>query len=324
MVMPPTVIVLLGSLGLDYLLGDPWTWYHPVQAMGAVINVGKGMILRSGSRPWQQRLEGGVLTIGLVLGSYGYAWALIAVATGIHVWLGTVVHIILLASCLGGRSLRRAAEEVLQPLQQENLEEARQQLSRYVGRDTDSLNAVEICRALVETVAENTPDGATAPLFFALLGGAPLAFAYKAVSTLDSMVGYRRDPYTYLGTIPARTEDVLTWIPARLTVLSLALMQSDPISFWQACRRDALADPSPNSGWSEAAFAHTLGVQLGGLNHYQGIPTVKPLLGSPGRALDPTVVRDSLHLLRRVMLIWVGVCVGLRLGFTLWSTSLRQ
>ncbi|NJM00059.1 MAG: cobalamin biosynthesis protein CobD [Synechococcaceae cyanobacterium SM2_3_2] len=319
MLISPTVLVLLGSLGLDYLLGDPWTWYHPVQAMGALINGGKRIILHAGSRPWQQRLGGGILTIGLGLGSYGYAWALIAVASGIHVWLGTALHIVLLASCLGGRSLRRAAEEVLQPLEQGDLEVARHQLSRYVGRDTDSLNTVEICRALVETVAENTPDGATAPLFFALLGGAPLAFAYKAVSTLDSMVGYRRDPYTYLGTLPARTEDVLTWIPARLTVLSLALMQPNPIAFWRACRRDALADPSPNSGWSEAAFAHTLGIQLGGLNHYQGIPTLKPLLGTPGRPLDPVVVRDSLHLLRRVLLIWVGAGVGIRLGFELWG-----
>ncbi len=309
---------LIGSLVLDYAIGDPWHWYHPVQAMGAAITMGQTLILQWGSRPWQQRLGGGILMVLVVTLSYGYAWGLIALATEVDLGLGILVQTILLASCWGSRSLRRAAEEVLDPLRAGNLVEARTWLSRYVGRDTQDLSQAEIVRAVVETVAENTPDGATAPFFYGLMGGAPLAFAYKAVSTLDSMVGYRREPYTYLGTIPARTEDILTWIPARLTVLSMAVMQPDPLGFWRRCRRDAEMDPSPNSGWSEAAYAYALGVQLGGVNHYQGIPTQKPLLGQPKQPLDPGMIEASLNLLRRVMGIWILVGLGIRVGIWVW------
>ncbi len=320
--MVESLLPLIGSLLLDYAIGDPWHWYHPVQAMGAAIAVGKTLILRWGSRPWQQRLGGGILMVLVVAFSYGYAWGLIAIASQIDLGLGILVQTILLASCWGARSLRRAAEEVLDPLRAGNLVEARTWLSRYVGRDTQDLNQTEIVRAVVETVAENTPDGATAPFFYGLIGGAPLAFAYKAVSTLDSMVGYRRDPYTYLGTIPARTEDVLTWIPARLTVLSVAMMQPDPVGFWRRCRSEAGMDPSPNSGWSEAAYAHALGVQLGGVNRYQGIPTCKPLLGQPQRPLDPEIIEASVNLLRRVMGIWILVGLGIRVGIWVWLEAM--
>ncbi len=304
-IQPVSFPVFVAALILDYLLADPWTWYHPVQAMGTVIHWGQRWILQIFRSLWGQRLGGGLLTLLLVLGSYGAAVVLIQGCQLIHPLLGTGMSVIILASSLGARSLRRAALEVLMFLEQGDLEQARQHLSRYVGRDTEQLDQQEICRALVETVAENTPDGATAPLFYGLLGGPPLAWAYKAVSTLDSMVGFRRAPYTYLGTIPARLEDGLTWLPCRLTVITLACWSGSPWRFWQQCRRDACTDPSPNSGWSEAAFAYTLGIQLGGLNFYQGQPKEKPPLGQPLKDLDPTVVRDSLVLLRKVMITWI-------------------
>lgn len=310
MITPPTAWILLGSLLLDYALGDPWHWYHPVQAMGSYIGWGSRFIVQATQKPWIRRMGGGLLTVNLVGLSYGYGWGLIELGSYLHPGLGILIHIILLSSCLGSRSLRRAALEVLDPLEKGDLTQARQMLSRYVGRDTATLDETEICRAVLEMVAENTPDGGTGPLGFALLGGAPVALAYKAVSTLDSMVGYRRDPYTHLGTVPARLEDILTWIPARLTVLTLALMQPQPWAFWQAVRRDAHRDPSPNSGWSEAAFAHALKVQLGGINVYQGIPTEKPLLGDPQRDLSPEVVREALGLMRRVMVVWGSLGVG--------------
>jgi adenosylcobinamide-phosphate synthase len=304
-IQPVSFPVLVAALILDYLLADPWNWYHPVQAMGAVIDWGKRWILQIFLIPWGQRVGGGLLTLLLICGSYGGAVILLQGCQEIHPLLGTGMSVIILASSLGARSLRRAALEVVQFLEQGDLEQARQHLSRYVGRDTEQLDQQEICRALVETVAENTPDGATAPLFYGLLGGPPLAWAYKAVSTLDSMVGYRRAPYTYLGTIPARLEDGLTWLPCRLTVITLACWSGSPWQFWQQCRRDACADPSPNSGWSEAAFAYTLGIQLGGLNVYQGQLKEKPRLGNPLRELDPAVVRDSVALLRKIMLTWI-------------------
>ncbi|MEN9226149.1 MAG: adenosylcobinamide-phosphate synthase CbiB [Thermostichus sp. HHBFW_bins_43] len=308
-------VVLAVSLGLDFLLADPWGWPHPVRVMGAAIAWGQSWILGCCSTPRAQRWGGAVLTLVLVGGSYGVGWGLIELSRWIHPWAGILVQIVLMASCLGGRSLRFAALEVLDPLEKGDLEQARQRLSRYVGRDTETLTEPEILRAVIETVAENTPDGATAPLFYACWGGAPLALAYKASSTLDSMVGYRHAPFTHLGTVPARCEDGLTWLPCRLTVLTLALLSGDPWGFWRRCRQDAKADPSPNSGWSEAAFAWKLGIQLGGTNVYQGIPKVKPKLGIPTRPLTPQVVRESVGLLRRVLWIWGLLMLGLMLGF---------
>jgi adenosylcobinamide-phosphate synthase len=315
---PTAALVLAASLGLDYLLADPWGWPHPVRAMGAAIAWGQGCILRCCSTPQAQRWGGGGLTLVLVGGSYGVGWGLVTVCNGIHPWVGILAQIVLMASCLGGRSLRFAALEVLDPLEKGDLPGARQRLSRYVGRDTENLTELEILRAVIETVAENTPDGATAPLFYAFLGGAPLALAYKASSTLDSMVGYRHAPFTYLGTLPARCEDGLTWLPCRLTVLTLALLSRDPWGFWQRCHRDAKADPSPNSGWSEAAFAWRLQIQLGGTNFYQGIPKVKPKLGIPTRPLTPQMVWESVGILRQILWVWGSLMVGLMFLFSFW------
>lgn len=304
-----------GAFLLDRLLADPWEWFHPVQAMGWAIDRGAQVVLRFATSPQAQRLGGGVLSVGLLVGSYVYAAGAIATFDRLHWMAGAIARVILLASCLGARSLHLAALSAIEPLERGNVEAARDQLGRYVGRDTAALDEREICRAAIETVAENTPDGATAPLFFAAIGGVPLAFAYKALSTLDSMVGYRRQPYIYLGTIPARLEDIATWLPCRLTVLTLALSSDRPRQFWQQCRTDARQDPSPNSGWSEAAFAWRLGVQLGGKNFYQGVAKLKPLLGGPGeRSLSPALVRASIRCMQYTYWIWMvllGLCYAI-------------
>ena len=278
--------------------------------MGWIINTGKGIILPLNLSPWQQQLAGAILTALLLVGSYSYAAGAIAIAYSIHPWAGIATHAVLLASCFGAKSLRLAASSVVEPLTMGDLPRARQLLSRYVGRDTDNLDEAEICRAAIETVAENTPDGATAPLFYGLIGGAPLAFAYKALSTLDSMVGYHREPYTHLGRIPARLEDVVTWIPCRLTVLTLALWSDRPLHYLRQCRQDATQDPSPNSGWSEAAFAWLLQVRLGGTNAYQGVAKTKPFLGKALEPLEPDKILSSTTWLRRVMAIWISVTLS--------------
>ncbi|MEM9566854.1 MAG: adenosylcobinamide-phosphate synthase CbiB [Cyanobacteria bacterium P01_E01_bin.34] len=304
---PPAAIVVVAALLLDFWIADPWSWYHPVQAMGWAIGKGKDILLAFQLSPWQQQVGGGLLTLLLLVGSYSYAAGAIAIAHHIHPWAGLATHAVLLASCLGARSLRRSALSVVEPLREGNLPRARQLLSRYVGRDTDTLETSEICRAAIETVAENTPDGATAPLFYGLIGGAPLAFAYKALSTLDSMIGYRREPYIHLGRIPARLEDIVTWLPCRLTVLTLSLWSKRPFDYLRKCRQDATQDPSPNSGWSEAAFAWLLQVRLGGTNVYQGVAKIKPFLGQAIEPLAPKTVLSSSTWLRRVMVMWVVV-----------------
>lgn len=312
-------IVLIGAAGLDFWVGDPWHWPHPVQGMGWLIRQYTDLIFQATKSAIASAIgltgAGILLTILLVVGSAAIGWGLIALAGWLNPGLGLGLEIVLLASCLAGRSLRDAAEDVLAPLTAGDLSVARQRLSRYVGRDTQNLDEPAIFRAVFETVAENSVDGMMGPLFYALvgaatpLGSAPLALAYKAASTLDSMVGYRQAPYTHIGWCSARLEDGLTWLPCRLTVLTLALLSGHPWTVIRLCRRDAAADPSPNSGWSECAYAASLGVQVGGTNVYQGVTKVKPLMGEPMRPITPEVVRAALGLNRICCLVWLGVGV---------------
>ena len=319
------LILLLAAL-LDALIGDPWNWIHPVQMMGWVIRHYCTLVLKVCHRPIAQTIAGIGLTITLVVGSSAIVYLLIQISKAIHPILGTAIETIILASCFAGRSLRDAAYDVLDPLQVGDLVTAQQILSRYVGRDTQDLVESEILRAILETVAENGVDGVMAPLFWAIVGvfipagPAVLAIAFKAASTLDSMVGYKKQPYRYLGTASAITDDVLTYIPCRLMVLTLGLMTRHPRHLWEQCAKDGSQDPSPNSGWSECAYAVALQVQLGGLNTYQGVPRPKPLLGNPIRAITPDVVRSALLLNRRAFLSWLCFTSALYL-ITLFNHS---
>ncbi|MBG1270258.1 adenosylcobinamide-phosphate synthase CbiB [Nostoc sp. WHI] len=313
-----SVVVLIIAALLDYLIGDPWGWPHPVQFMGWVISRFTKFSLQLCQNSLTQRLAGIVLGIILIIGSGVVGFLIIQSARWVHPLLGVAIDSILLASCFAGRSLRAAAVAVLQPLTAGDLAEARKILSNYVGRDTQNLSEPEISRAILETVAENATDGVMAPLFYAIVGvfvpvvgPTPLALAYKASSTLDSMVGYREAPYTYLGWFSARLEDCLTWLPCRLTVITLALLSGKPISVWQICGRDAITDPSPNSGWSECVYAAILGVQLGGTNWYRGVAKQKPLLGDAIYPITATCIQNALRLTRDCFLVWLEVAIAI-------------
>ncbi|MEM6256172.1 MAG: adenosylcobinamide-phosphate synthase CbiB [Cyanobacteria bacterium P01_D01_bin.156] len=312
-------IVLIGAAGLDFLVGDPWHWPHPVQGMGWLIQRYSNLAFKTTQSATVMKGLGVLLTVLLVGGSAVVGWGLVAIAHQFNYWAGLSLEIILVASCFAGRSLRDAAEDVLAPLNQNDLVEARQRMGRYVGRDTQELDQPEILRAVFETVAENSVDGIMGPLFYALvgaatpLGSASMALAYKAASTLDSMVGYKEAPYTHIGWCSAKFEDALTWLPCRLTVLTLALLSRKPRTVIALCRRDADADPSPNSGWSECAYAASLGVQVGGKNVYKGVAKVKPLMGDPVREITPNVIQECLRLNRICFLLWLGLGV-----FLLW------
>ncbi len=316
------IVVLIIAAILDYFIGDPWGWPHPVRVMGWVISCFSKFAFIHFHRPLTQRWAGIGLGIGLVGGSGLLGWLIIRSAW-LHPLLGITVESILLASCFAGRSLRAAAEAVLQPLIVGNLSQASSSLSLYVGRDTENLSESEILRAILETVTENATDGVMAPLFYYVAGvfvptiGVPLALAYKAASTLDSMVGYREAPYTDLGWFSARLEDKLTWLPCRLTVITLALLSGKPQHVWRICCRDAIKDPSPNSGWSECAYAAVLGVQLGGTNWYRGVAKHKPLLGDPINPITPARIQQALQLTRYCFLIWLGVALALSGGSSL-------
>ena len=321
----PVVLILVAAALLDFLVGDPWGWPHPVQAMGWVIQGYCRWVFKVCQTPQTEKLAGIGLGLGLVLGSGAIAALLLWGAYTLSPWLGMGLEILLLASCFAGRSLRRAAEDVLKPLVAGDELMARSRLRLYVGRDTEDLTAAEILRAILETVTENATDGVFAPLFYALLGyifthywshpvimgGVPLAMAYKAASTLDSMVGYRRAPYTHLGWFSARLEDTLTWLPCRLTVLTLGMISGRLAHVLALCRRDAPKDPSPNAGWSECAYAAILDIQLGGLNTYQGIPTLKPKLGNPRRPITPERIHLALRLTRNGFLLWLLIALAI-------------
>jgi adenosylcobinamide-phosphate synthase len=263
---------------------------------------------------YSRRTAGVLLFWGAVLSAGGVSWLVIYACDWVHPLLSVVVQSIALASCFAGRSLRRAAEDVLTAVESEDLELARSKLSMYVGRDTDKLSIGEIDRAIFETVTENAIDGVMAPLFYAIVGlfiptagAVPLAMAYKAASTLDSMVGYRREPYTDLGWFSAKSEDLLTWLPCRLSVLTLSIISGKLLTVWRLCLRDASQDPSPNSGWSECAYAAALGVQVGGINYYRGKIQSKPLLGDNLQPITADIIQQALRLTRYNFLLWLGL-----------------
>jgi len=323
-----SLIILLIATGLDYLIGDPQNWLHPVQVMGWVITHYTQIFFKYLNQPRILRVAGVFLTLIVVLGSalttglIRYGVQVLVVQFSSTAILSIAVESILLASCFAGRSLRDAAEDVLYWIDQGDLVTARQRLSRYVGRDTETLSESEILRAVLETVTENATDGVMAPLFYGLIGAVlpgigsvPLAFAYKATSTLDSMVGYREAPYKDIGWFSAKLDDVLTWLPCRLTVITIAILSGKPQSVLNICQRDAVFDPSPNAGWSECAYAAALGVQLGGENSYRGVIKHKPLLGDPQQPITSTTIEHALQLTRYCFLMELGLFT---VGFILW------
>ena len=326
----PFLLVLL-ACGLDRLLGDPPGWPHPVVVMGWWINRLRRLAeLLAGDRPWALRLGGFAIT-GLLVGGSGLAgWGLEQLA---RVWpaLGLPLLLVGLASALAGRSLEQAVQAVLVVLPEPEapgpLEPARQRLAWFVGRDTADLDRAGILRAAAESASENAVDGLFGPLFWMLLGAAlllavrghggpgplALAWAYKASSTLDSMLGYRRGRLLWLGTAGARLDDLLTWLPCRLVALGLPLAAGQPGQSWRLFRAalaDGAADPSPNAGVSQAAYAHAVGVQLGGANRYGGQWRQKPLLAQGQPPADRAAILRILSLSRRLEALLLAVALG--------------
>jgi len=275
------------AIVLDLLIGDPHWAPHPVRALGWWITR-----VEQATR----RFLGAGRATGVLLW-----WAAVGVAAAV-VWLTPRwMDLYWAYSLLAVGSLDRESQRVLGKLDQGDLPGAREAVSRIVGRDTAELSEQEIRRAVLETVSENASDGIVAPLFFLALGGTPAMAAYKAINTLDSMVGYRSKHWREVGWFSAQMDDVANWIPARLTalfaVVAAATLRLDWREAWRAARRDGGSQPSPNAGWPEAAFAGALGVRLGGRSSYEGRVSVKPQLHPDGREPDRSATREGRRLL---------------------------
>ena len=278
---------IIAALALDLLIGDPRWFPHPVKLIGRF-----AVFLETPSRKFFQNPRiAGVAAVISVLTATGLITYLITMTAGLlHPFIADAVSIILLYTTFAAKDLIKHSFDVYKGLKDGNLEEARKKVALLVGRDTDRLDETGVVRATVESVAENTVDGVTAPLFFAVLAGPIGAMLYKAVNTLDSTFGYRNERYKEFGWAAARLDDIINFIPARLTGLLIPFaaffVRLSPSNSFKIIFRDRKKHPSPNSGLAEAAVAGALGVQLGGLNYYFGQPAYREILGDPVRELD--------------------------------------
>jgi adenosylcobinamide-phosphate synthase len=281
------------ALLLDALFGEPPEAVHPTVLMGRAISAFENRALALGN-PGSRRLAGIALAISLP--------TLVFVSTrkvldSAPAWLRWTIGVALISTTLSMRGLAEAAGSVEHALRERRLEDARNRVGHFVGRDTEGLPEPEVCRAAVESVAENSSDGIVAPMLYGFLFGAPGALAYKAVNTLDSMVGHPQPPHKELGWASARLDDLANLAPSRITVLSVAAVSRSPLRTVRIANRYGPLTRSPNAGMAEAAFAGALGVRLGGANTYDGVPRKGPTLGE-GRLPAPDDIRRAVSLMR--------------------------
>lgn len=299
------------ALVIDRLIGDPPSWPHPVRWIGSLITWLDRRLNKGGGRITKGIIL--LVVIGIIV--FSITVVLVYSAYQFHIFAGIAVESAIIATTIAQKDLKKAAHHVYQPLKKGDIIKARQQVSMIVGRDTGGLNEGEITRATVETVAENISDGITAPLFWALIGGAPLAMVYRAVNTCDSMVGYKNDRYGQFGWASARFDDLLNWMPSRITGFCMILVSSSTLVTKKQTvsdlKHEARKHPSPNSGWGEAAIALVLGVQLGGVNYYQGIKSERAVMGGAYKDLQKDHILDAISIMNRsvvlfLILLWIG------------------
>ena len=315
---------LLG-FGLDLLLGDPpWlTPRHPVVLMGRAIRaLEKRLRARFPKTRRGEQSAGFTLALLMTTGSYTLSKLTLRLLNAVSQPLALALEGIWCWQALAVRDLRVEAQRVETALEQEGLEAARRAVGRIVGRDTEELSPPGVARAAVETVAENFSDGVVAPLFYMLLGGAPLALCYKAVNTMDSMVGYKNERYLHFGRFPARLDDAANFLPSRLAALLLIaaafLTGEDGAGAWRVWRRDRHRHESPNSAQCEAAMAGALGLRLCGPACYFGERHEKPWIGDERRKIVPSDIR------RACRMEYAGSFLGMALmGVIRWKLSER-
>ena len=314
-----TALAVLGGFGLDLLLADPAWMPHPVVGMGrAIATLEKRLRRLFPATPAGERAAGRVLAAALPLGTFALAAGALALAYRLHPAAGFALETLWCWQALALRGLANESGKVYAQLAKGDLPAARRAVSRIVGRDTGSLTAAGVTKAAVETVAENFSDGVAAPLFYLLIGGAPLGLAYKAVNTMDSMVGYKNKTYLHFGRAAARLDDAANFLPSRLAALlwigAAGLAGFDGRGAWRIWRRDRLRHASPNSAQTESACAGALGVQLAGPAWYFGEYYDKPTIGDDTRPVEPADILRADRMLYLAGFLALGLGLGLRFG----------
>lgn len=313
--MKELLLLAAAAIAIDWIVGDPKWPTHPVIWIGRLIRLLERILApeRFTDRPAAVKALGIILTAVTLAVSWGSMWLIVWAADALHPWLGYAVSAWFISTTLAVKGLKEAAMLVYVPLAAGRLGEARKYVGYIVGRDTEKLDEREASRAAVETVAENTVDALVSPFVFALIGGAPLAMLYRAANTLDSMVGYRNEKYLWFGWCSARTDDVLNYIPARLTgvMLTISALFFRRMKAGQAVRSIfsfSHLHPSPNSGIPESAVAGALGIELGGTNVYFGVASERARMGWPTRLLQPNDILLTVRLLYSVsFILFAGV-----------------
>ncbi|WP_371368802.1 Cobalamin biosynthesis protein CobD [Sporomusa rhizae] len=306
----------IGAVIIDRLIGDPRTSLHPVVVIGNFIAWLERQLLNPNNSAGRKKFAGAVLVIIVLITVYAAVWLTLAALTTVHPWAGYIGGVMFLSFTISPSSLAEAGREIAGYLRDGNMEQARVKVGWIVGRDTAELDIPEVTRATVETVAENIVDGIISPLFYAIIGGVPLACLYRAVNTMDSMVGYKNEKYRDFGMVAARIDDVFNYIPARITglliIITAKILGLDAAGAWQSLKRDAAKHPSPNSGFSEAGVAGALGVRLGGLNYYGGIASHRAHMGEAKVELGPIHIEKTIQIMYVVTTLFIAAAFALK------------
>ncbi|MFH1504430.1 MAG: adenosylcobinamide-phosphate synthase CbiB [Candidatus Omnitrophota bacterium] len=299
---------------LDLIFGDPEGFFHPIRVIGKLISFFDKHLRGKGSA-WIEKTKGGLAALAVIGISAIGAYLFLKICAEVNFFLGGLAWIYLAYTVISAKDLKIKALDVYKALATD-INKARLSLSKIVGRDTQDLDKKEVIKAAIESIAESANDGITAPLFYLILGGPILAVAYKAINTLDSMVGYKNKKYINFGWFAAKLDDVVNFIPARicgfLIVLSSFILGKDFKSSFKVMLRDGAKHTSPNSGIPEAAVAGGLGVRLGGPSYYQGKLFERPYIGEEKKEFNPNKIKEALNLSLMVSLLTVILGVILK------------
>lgn len=313
-----SLLALVFGFGIDLIVGDPHSIPHPVIFIGKLISAMEKLVRKVFPKTVKgENFAGGVLWLVVIAVSTAVTALLLWLCYGISVWLGLAIESVMCWQILATKSLKDESMKVYDALKTGDIEKSRYAVSMIVGRDTENLDDKAVARAAVETVAENTSDGIVAPLIFLAIGGAPLGFFYKAVNTMDSMLGYVEMPYKNIGLVPAKMDDVMNFIPARFSAFLMLLggwvLRLDVKNGWKIFKRDRFNHASPNSAQTESVCAGLLGLRLAGDAWYHGELHKKKYIGDALREIEYEDIPRTCRLLYATAILALIICGGIKL-----------